>query len=88
MIRKATRLDIPRIMEIRAGVRENKLRDPSRVTIEDVCWFVVARFAQSEWFMAESSARTLIRPHGEEARARDASAMLLRMRLARAVRVC
>jgi ribosomal protein S18 acetylase RimI-like enzyme len=27
-------------MEIRAGVRENKLRDPSRVTIEDVCWFV------------------------------------------------
>ena len=36
MIRKATRLDIPRIMEIRAGVRENKLRDPSRVTIEDV----------------------------------------------------
>ena len=40
MIRKATRLDIPRIMEIPAGVRENKLRDPSRVTIEDVCWFV------------------------------------------------
>jgi hypothetical protein len=40
LIRKATRLDIPRIMEIRAGVRENKLRDPSRVTIEDVCWFV------------------------------------------------
>jgi hypothetical protein len=24
LIRKATRLDIPRIMEIRAGVRENK----------------------------------------------------------------
>jgi ribosomal protein S18 acetylase RimI-like enzyme len=40
LIRNATRLDIPRIMEIRAGVRENKLRDPSRVTIEDVCWFV------------------------------------------------
>jgi hypothetical protein len=29
----------PRIMEIRAGVRENVLRDPSRVTLED-CWFV------------------------------------------------
>jgi ribosomal protein S18 acetylase RimI-like enzyme len=39
LIRKATRFDIPRIMEIRAGVRENKLRDPSRVTIEDVYWF-------------------------------------------------
>lgn len=40
MIRKATRADIPRIMEIRAGVRENRLRDPSRVTVEDVRWFV------------------------------------------------
>ena len=40
MIRKATRADVPRIIEIRAGVRENKLRDPSRVTVEDVCWFV------------------------------------------------
>jgi GNAT superfamily N-acetyltransferase len=27
-------------MEIRARVRENRLRDPSRVTVEDVCWFV------------------------------------------------
>lgn len=27
-------------MEIRAAVRENRLRDPSRVTVEDVCWFV------------------------------------------------
>lgn len=27
-------------MEIRAGVRENRLRDPSSVTVEDVCWFV------------------------------------------------
>jgi len=27
-------------MEIRAGVRENRLRDPSRVTVKDVCWFV------------------------------------------------
>ena len=40
MIRKATRVDIPRIVEIRAAVRENKLRDPSRVTIEDICWFI------------------------------------------------
>jgi len=40
LIRKATRDDIPRIMEIRAGVRENRLRDPSRVTMKDVFWFV------------------------------------------------
>jgi len=40
VIRKATRVDIPRILEIRAAVRENKLRDPSRVTIEDICWFI------------------------------------------------
>jgi GNAT superfamily N-acetyltransferase len=40
VIRRATRDDIPRIMEIRAGVRENRLRDPARVTVEDVCWFV------------------------------------------------
>jgi len=40
VIRNATRVDIPRIVEIRALVRENKLRDPSRVTIEDICWFI------------------------------------------------
>jgi GNAT superfamily N-acetyltransferase len=40
LIRKATRADIPRIMEIRAAVRENRLRDPSRVKVEDVCWYV------------------------------------------------
>ena len=40
MIRKASRADIPRLKEIRDGVRENKLRDPSRVTHEDYCWFV------------------------------------------------
>jgi hypothetical protein len=40
LIRKATRVDVPRIMEIRAAVRENKLRDPSRVTVEDVYWFI------------------------------------------------
>jgi len=38
----------------------------------------MARFASSEWFRAESSARSVIRPHGEEARAlRDAPGMLL-----------
>jgi len=40
LIRKAEKDDIARIMQIRAGVRENRLRDPSRVTIEDVSWFV------------------------------------------------
>jgi hypothetical protein len=40
VIRRATRDDIPRIMETRALVRENRLRDPSRVTVEDVCWFL------------------------------------------------
>lgn len=27
-------------MEIRAEARENRLRDPSRVTAADVCWFI------------------------------------------------
>ena len=40
MIRKAARVDVDRIMEIRASVRENKLSDPSRVTVEDVYWFI------------------------------------------------
>jgi len=40
LIRRATATDIPRIMEIRAAVRENRLRDPSRVTVEHVMWFV------------------------------------------------
>jgi GNAT superfamily N-acetyltransferase len=40
VIRTATRADIPRIVEIRALVRENKLRDPSRVTVDDICWFI------------------------------------------------
>jgi GNAT superfamily N-acetyltransferase len=40
LIRKATESDIPRIFEIRNNVRENKLSDPSRVTIEDTRWFV------------------------------------------------
>jgi GNAT superfamily N-acetyltransferase len=40
LIRNATRADIPRIMEIRAAVRENRLRDPSRVSVDHVAWFV------------------------------------------------
>ena len=40
MIRKATRADIPRLQEIRDTVRENKLRDPSRVPIDHYLWFI------------------------------------------------
>ena len=39
-IRKATYDDIPRIGEIRAAVRENRLADPSRVTPAHVRWFI------------------------------------------------
>ncbi len=40
LIRRATESDIPRITDIRNNVRENKLIDPRRVTIEDVRWFI------------------------------------------------
>jgi GNAT superfamily N-acetyltransferase len=40
LIRNANRDDIPRIMQIRAGVRENRLRDPSRVTVDEVRSYV------------------------------------------------
>jgi GNAT superfamily N-acetyltransferase len=40
LIRRAIRDDIPQIMGIRAGLRENRLRDPSLVIVEDVCWYV------------------------------------------------
>lgn len=40
MIRNANEFDIPRIMEIRGLVHENKLRDPSRVRIDDLRWFI------------------------------------------------
>ena len=40
MIRNATRSDIPRIFAIRGAVRENRLRDPSRVTVEQIRWFI------------------------------------------------
>jgi GNAT superfamily N-acetyltransferase len=40
MIRNARRADIPRLKEIRDTVRENKLGDPSRVTIDHYHWFI------------------------------------------------
>ena len=40
MIRRATEADISRIVEIRGAVRENVLRDPSRVTLDDIRWFI------------------------------------------------
>jgi GNAT superfamily N-acetyltransferase len=40
MLRAATRTDIPRLVEIRAAVRENRLADPSRVTLADYEWFI------------------------------------------------
>lgn len=40
MIRPASRSDLPRIFEIRDGVRENRLTDPSRVTEADAVWFI------------------------------------------------
>jgi len=38
-IRAATPADQPRIDAIRRGVRENILRDPAKVTAEEVCWY-------------------------------------------------
>lgn len=38
-IRRARQGDHPRITEIRMGVKENILRDPNRVTIDDYIWF-------------------------------------------------
>lgn len=40
MIRTAVYADIPRLMEIRASVRENRLSDPTRVTLADYEWFI------------------------------------------------
>ena len=41
MIRNARESDIPRLMEIRAAVRENRLRNTSLVTLADYQWFIV-----------------------------------------------
>jgi GNAT superfamily N-acetyltransferase len=40
MLRPATPADIPRIVEIRGAVRENRLSDPSRVTVADLHWHI------------------------------------------------
>jgi GNAT superfamily N-acetyltransferase len=60
VIRKAVTADIPRIMEIRAGVRENVLRDPSRVTLADYAWFVdnpgIFVWVEDSWIVAFSAA--------------------------------
>jgi GNAT superfamily N-acetyltransferase len=40
MIRKAMRIDLPRISEIRNAVKENKLDDLTRVTTEMCEWFI------------------------------------------------
>jgi ribosomal protein S18 acetylase RimI-like enzyme len=40
LIRKATREDVPRLFEIRGAVRENRLGDPSRVTVALCEWFI------------------------------------------------
>jgi len=40
MIRTAVLSDIPRLMEIRGAVRENRLSDPSRVTYADYVWHI------------------------------------------------
>jgi GNAT superfamily N-acetyltransferase len=40
MVRTATVSDIPRLIEIRGSVRENRLSDPSRVTLADYNWHI------------------------------------------------
>ena len=39
-LRPATRADLPRIHEVRHGTAENRLTDPSRVTAEEVAWYL------------------------------------------------
>lgn len=39
-IRPATRADLPRIHEVRHGTAENRLNDPSKVTNEEVLWYI------------------------------------------------
>jgi GNAT superfamily N-acetyltransferase len=39
-LRPATRADLPRIHEVRHGTAENRLTDPSRVTPEEVAWYL------------------------------------------------
>src|ERR1700744_2412985 len=39
-LRQATKLDLPRISEVRHGTAENRLDDPSLVTPEEVEWYL------------------------------------------------
>ena len=39
-LRPATRDDLPRIHDVRHGTAENRLTDPSRVTEEEVLWYL------------------------------------------------
>jgi GNAT superfamily N-acetyltransferase len=39
-LRQATKLDLPRISEVRHGTAENRLEDPSLVTPEEVDWYL------------------------------------------------
>ncbi len=40
MMRLATLADIPALVALRASVRENRLSDPSRVTVADIEWHI------------------------------------------------
>jgi GNAT superfamily N-acetyltransferase len=40
LLRRATDQDIARIFEIRNGVSENRLSDPTKVTVDHVRWFI------------------------------------------------
>ncbi len=40
LIRPAIRADLPRIHEVRHGTAENRLTDPSKVTSEEVLWYL------------------------------------------------
>ena len=39
-LRQATKLDLPRISEVRHGTAENRLEDPSLVTPAEVDWYL------------------------------------------------
>jgi GNAT superfamily N-acetyltransferase len=39
-LRPAARADLPRIHEVRHGTAENRLTDPSRVTDDEVAWYM------------------------------------------------
>ncbi|MGL6210541.1 MAG: GNAT family N-acetyltransferase [Paracoccaceae bacterium] len=55
LTRRATQADIPRLIEIRGAVRENRLSDLSSVTPADYEWFV----AQGRVWVADRKGKTL-----------------------------